>query len=172
MRISINAGHTIKGPGSGAIYKGFNESEINREVVKILKTILRQRGHSVHDSTVDSATTQNAYLRKVCERVNNSDAELFISLHCNASTLHTGHGVECYTWKGAKHAHASKICANLAKLGFRNRGIKDGRNLYVVKNTKPTAILVELFFLDNYEDRKLYLEKGAEQIAAAIAKSI
>ena len=60
----------------------------------------------------------------------------------------------------------------MAKLGYRNRGIKDGRNLYVVKNTTAKAILVELFFLDNYKDRKLYLELGADKIAQAIADAI
>jgi N-acetylmuramoyl-L-alanine amidase len=60
----------------------------------------------------------------------------------------------------------------MSKLGFRNRGIKDGRNLYVVKNTYAKAILVELFFLDNYTDRKLYLALGADKIATAISEAI
>ena len=58
----------------------------------------------------------------------------------------------------------------MSKLGFRNRDIKDGRNLYVVKNTYAKAILVELFFLDNYTDRKRYLELGADKIATAYLK--
>ena len=39
----------------------------------------------------------------------------------------------------------------------------------MVKNTYAKAILVELFFLDNYTDRKRYLELGADKIASAIA---
>lgn len=172
MKISINAGHTKIGAGYGASYKGFHESELTRAVAKALKAKLRKKGHTVHDSTVDTASTQSAYLRKVCDLVNGSGAELFISLHCNASVTHLGKGVECYTWKGKKNATASKICANMAKLGLKNRGVKDGSKLYVIKHTKPTAILVELFFLDNYTDRKVYLEQGAEQIAEALARSI
>ena len=69
--------------------------------------------------------------------------------------------------------HASKrICANLSNLGFKSRGIKDGRNLYVVKNTTAKAILIEMFFLDNYTDRKPYTEPGADKIATAIAEAI
>lgn len=172
MKISINAGHTKTGPGSGAAYKGFNEGVITRAVAKALTAKLKQRGHTVHDSTVDRALTQNAYLRKVCQLADNSGAELFISLHCNASTLHTGHGVECYTWKGERHAQAVRICQNLEALGYKNRGVKDGSKFYVVRQTKAKAILVELFFLDNYKDRKLYLEHGAEKLAEAIAASI
>ena len=172
IRISVNAGHTATGPGYGAEYKGFRESEINRAVVKALIPKLKKLGHTVHNSTVEKAATNTAYLQQAVKSSNNSGAELFISIHCNASTAHTGYGVECWTYKGNKHTEAKRICENLSSLGFRNRGIKDGRNLYVVKNTYAKAILIELFFLDNYTDRKLYLELGAEKIAAAIAEAI
>jgi N-acetylmuramoyl-L-alanine amidase len=111
-------------------------------------------------------------LKQVVKASNNSGAELFLSIHCNASAAHTGYGVECWNYKGNKHEAAKRICTNLSSLGFRNRGIKDGRNLYVVKNTTAKAILIELFFLDNYTDRKLYLELGADKIATAIADAI
>lgn len=172
IKISINAGHTKAGAGYGAVYKGFRESEINRAVVCALIPRLLKLGHTVHNSTVDKAETSQAYLREAVKSANKSDAELFISIHCNASSAHTGHGVECWTYKGAQHTIAKRICANMAKLGFRNRGIKDGRNLYVVRNTDAKAILIELFFLDNYTDRKRYLELGADKIAQAIADAI
>ena len=172
MKISVNAGHTKSGAGYGAEYKGFRESDITRAVVRALIPKLKERGHTVHNSTVDAATSQNAYLKKVCQLVNDSGADLFISVHCNASGTHLGRGVECYSWNGKKHSAAKDFCSNVAKLGTKNRGIKDGSKLYVIKNTKPTAILVELFFLDHYNDRKLYLDHGADEIAEAIAKSI
>ena len=172
MKISVNAGHTLSGVGGGAVYKGFRESELTRAVVKALIPKLKQRGHVVHNSTVDSAASQSAYLQKVCQLADDSGAELFISIHCNASATRKGHGVECYTWKGKNVIQAAKICAAMAGLGFRNRGVKDGSAFYVVRNTKAVAILVELFFLDNYTDRKLYIDHGAEKIAEAIAKSI
>ena len=172
IRISVNAGHTGSGPGYGAEYKGFLESQINRAVVKALIPKLQKLGHTVHNSTVDKASTNTAYLSQVVKSANNSGAELFISIHCNASTAHTGYGVECWTYKGNQHEAAKRICSKMSSLGFRNRGIKDGRNLYVVKNTTAKAILIEMFFLDNYTDRKLYLELGVDKIAATIAEAI
>lgn len=172
MKISVNAGHTKSGAGYGAAYKGFNESDITRQVVRALIPKLKKRGHVVHDSTVDVATSQSAYLKKVCQLVNDSNSDLFISVHCNASASKLGRGVECFTWYGVKHTVATKICANVAKLGTKNRGVKDGSGLYVIKHTKPKAILVELFFLDQYNDRKLYLDHGAEALAEAIASAI
>lgn len=172
MRISINAGHTTAGPGSGASYKGFNEVEIVRKVAKALMKNLRAKGHIVYDCTVDSASSQNEYLRKVCDLANDSNAELVLSLHLNASSSRLGHGVECWTYRGRNVQAAVKTCENLEALGFRNRGVKDGSSFYVVKHTRATCVLVELFFLDNEKDRALYKKHGAEKIAAAIAASI
>ena len=172
MKISVNAGHTKSGAGSGAAYKGFNEGEIARAVANALIKKLKKDGHAVYNSTVNAAPSQSAYLKEVCRLANSSGAELLISIHCNASAGHTGHGVECWTWKGENVPQAAQICGNMAKLGFRNRGIKDGRGLYVVKHTKAVAVLVELFFLDNYTDRALYLKHGADKIAAAIAEAL
>lgn len=172
MRICINAGHTRLGAGTGAEYKGLNESAIVRQVTASLAEKLRERGHKVTAATVDRASTQNAYLREVCARANATDADLFISLHCNASATHLGKGVECFTWKGRKVKQAVQICDNLADLGFKNRGVKDGSKLYVVKHTKATAVLVELFFLDNATDRELFTKHGADKLAEAIAKAI
>lgn len=56
--------------------------------------------------------------------------------------------------------------------GFRNRGIKNGTSLYVIKNTNSPAMLVELFFLDNQIDQTLYKKLGAKAIAQAIADAI
>lgn len=172
MRISVNAGHTKSGSGSGADYKGFNEGEIARAVANALIKRLRNDGHAVYNSTVNAAPSQNAYLKEVCRLANRSGAELFVSIHCNASASRKGHGVECWTWKGDRVPQAVKICENVAKLGFRNRGIKDGRGLYVVKHTKAVAVLVELFFLDNETDRALYEKHGADVIGAAIAAAL
>lgn len=172
MKISINAGHTKSGIGYGAAYGGYKESAIVRLVATELIKLLKKKGHTVYDSTVDSAPTQGDYLKNVVRKANMSNADLFISLHCNASSNHQGHGVEVYTWKGRKHDPGVRLCYELSKLGFRNRGIKDGSQLYVVKNTTMEAVLVELFFLDNPTDQNLYTTLGYRTIAKAIAEAI
>jgi N-acetylmuramoyl-L-alanine amidase len=172
MKISINAGHTKSGAGYGAVYKGFKESDITRAVANELIKQLKAKGHTVYNSTVDKAESQQAYLNKAVQQANNSQADLLISLHCNASTKHTGYGCECWTWKGQQVKQAVNICEELNKLGFRNRGIKDGSNFYLIRKTRMCAIIVEIFFLDNEKDRKLYTSNGYKKIAQAIANSI
>ena len=172
MKIVINAGHTASGPGTGAAYKGWYEAEIVRDVARALIPMLKAKGHAVKEVTVNSAGSQNTYLKSVCQRANATDADLFVSLHCNASLTRLGKGCEAYTWKGQKVKQAVAICDNLAALGFRNRGVKDGSKLYVVRYTTAVAILVELFFLDNATDRALYEQHGPAKIAEAIADAL
>lgn len=81
-------------------------------------------------------------------------------------------GVEVYTWRGEKLPIAKKICNNLSALGFKNRGVKDGSNLYVIKNTKCPAILIEVCFVDNKADADLYKQVGYADIAKAIYSAI
>lgn len=172
MKISINCGHTKTGAGYGSVYKSQKESEITRlignEVIKNLKA----KGHEVNNSTVDKAASTNAYLKEAVRLANNSNSDLFISIHCNASTSHQGQGVEVYTWKGQKLIEGIKLCYELSLKGFKNRGIKDGSSLYVIKNTKMKAILIEVFFIDNETDLSIYNKTGYKEIAKAICNAL
>lgn len=71
--------------------------------------------------------------------------------------------------EGNQNVIAKKVCENIHKLGFKNRGVKDGSKFYVIKNTKCTALLIECCFVDSQEDLKLY---NVEKIAKAIYQSI
>lgn len=172
MKISINCGHTKSGAGYGAVSGKYKESEIVRLVGKELIRLLKAKGHTVNDSTVDAAVSQNAYLSEVVRKVNIAEPDLFLSIHCNASANHTANGMEVFTYKGRKLDKAVHICYELSRLGFKNRGIKDGSNLYVIRNTTAPAILIELFFLDNATDQNLYTKQGYRVIAKAIAEAI
>lgn len=166
-RIVVNAGHTLYGKGTGAV--GYiNESIETRKVAKHLISILEAKGYDVTVATVDKSTN---YLKEVVKIANKSDAGLFLSIHFNAGK---GRGTECFTWKGRKLKTATNICRNLNKLGFVNRGVKDGSDFYVVRNTKASieAMLIEVCFVDTYDDVSLYKKHGAKAIAEAIANGI
>lgn len=171
-KFSINCSHTLSGKGTGASYKGFYESKITRAVGNELIRLLKNDGHTVHNSTVNYANTQNAYLKRSVEMVNIKDVDLAISLHCNASILHKGNGIEIYTWNGKEHKEAKNILKEFESKGFNNRGIKKGNNLYFIKNTKPKSLLVELFFLDNEKDRDLYHSLGYKGMAKLLYNAL
>ena len=125
MKIGINCGHTISGPGFGAVGI-IGESENTRLVGYNLMDKLGAAGVSVLDCTIDEAESQSAYLQKAVELANNETLDWFISIHFNASTNHDGNGVEVYTYEGLQYEDALKVCENIAALGFKNRGVKSG----------------------------------------------
>lgn len=168
MKIAINAGHTASGAGYGAI--GYlKESEETRKIVQELIPLLKKKGHTVIDATVDKASTQLDYLQKSVQIANKAKADLFLSVHLNAGG---GQGCEAFTWKGYKYKEAVNICKQLCDEGFKNRGVKDGSAFYVIKKTTMTAILLEVCFVDNRKDCDLYQKVGVKRIAQAIADGI
>ena len=165
MRIVINAGHTKFGAGTGA--KGnLVESIETRKIAYELMKLLADSRHEVIPAVFDRDDNN---LKAAVDLSNKYKADLFISIHLNAGG---GRGCEAYTYKGAKHTQAVNVCQNLNKLGFVNRGVKDGSHLYVVRNTTAKAILIEVCFVDSILDYELFKIIDYEKIAKAIYQAI
>ena len=116
MTIGINCGHTASGAGYGAVGI-IKESEHTRLVGRALMSLLQSAGVTVIDCTIDKANTRNEYLAAAVALANRQDLDWFISIHFNASTAHTGHGTEVFTYKGRQYQDALDVCANIAELG-------------------------------------------------------
>lgn len=168
MIIGINCGHTVSGTvGCGAV--GYiDESTETRRVGLKLEKLLSQLGHTVYDCTDDYANSVSDNLSKIVTMANKQPLDLFVSVHFNSGG---GKGVEVFTHGGQKHAEAVNVCNALNALGFNNRGVKDGSNLYVVRRTNAKAMLIEVCFVDT-DDAELYKKIGAERIAQAICEAI
>lgn len=164
-KIVINAGHTKYGTGTGAS-KYLNESIETRKIAYELLKLLADSKHEAIAAVYDRSANN---LKEAVTLANNEGADLFISIHLNAGG---GTGCEAYTWRGQQVAQAVKACSYLKKLGFKNRGIKDGSGLYVIKHTKCTAILIEVCFVDNKADAELFKKIGYSNIAKAIYSAI
>ena len=165
MKIVINAGHTKLGTGTGA--NGYlNESTETRKIAYELMKLLADSKHEVIPAVYDRSANN---LQEAVTLANNEGADLFISIHLNAGG---GTGCEAYTWRGQQVAQAVKVCSCLKMLGFKNRGVKDGSGLYVIKNTKCTAVLIEVCFVDNKADAELYKQVGYSNIAKAIYSAV
>lgn len=170
MTVGVNCGHTSSGVGCGAVGI-INESEQTRVVGYALMELLRDAGIEVVDCTIDKASSQTEYLANVVALANREALDWFISIHFNASPKHTGHGVEIYTYKGRQYDDVVEICANLASLGFMNRGVKIGSGLYVIRKTKAKSMLIEVCFCDNNKDVDIYNRVG-RKVARAIFDGI
>lgn len=167
MKFGINCGHTVSGPGSGTVGI-IKESDETRAVGNALMSLLTSNGHKVVNCTIDKAGSQSVYLKEAVDLANQQNLDYFISIHFNAGG---GEGVEVYTYQGRQFTDALEVCANISSLGFKNRGVKDGSGLYVIKKTKAKAMLIECCFVDT-EDANKYKQLGAQKIAEAIYKAI
>lgn len=169
MKICINPGHTLSGSGSGAI--GIkNESIENRNVAKEVIRLLREQGHQVVPTIIDKASTQGDYLERTVEIANKNNCDLFVSIHFN-SYNGSANGTETLIYSSNSKAQdeAARICNRISSLGFKNRGVKKRPDLYVLRNTKMPALLVECCFIDSKVDMSIY---NPEDMARAIVEGL
>lgn len=171
MRINVHAGHTSqngKAPGASGIV---HESVENRKIKDIVIKILRSRGHTVYDCTAEGeSASDNLY--KIIKKCNFHKVSVDVSIHLNCYNR-KAKGTETILPASRKaRKYAERINANIAKLGYTNRGVKVRRDLYVLNKTIAPALLVETFFCDSKEDCARYKKQGVAKIALAIADGI
>ncbi|HFI0408792.1 TPA: GBS Bsp-like repeat-containing protein [Streptococcus suis] len=188
--IYIDPGHG--GVDSGASYGGVYEKNLALSVANKLKENLIQLGYQVlmtrtADYNVDFKTERS-------KMANQSNADLFISIHFNATGLKvTGTGIETYWYQydpeyqskinAAMHNDPtrlaeSEILANqvqaslISGTGAVNRGVRR-ETFAVLRETAIPAILVELGFMDNPSDlQKIKQDSYQTKLANALAQGI
>lgn len=166
--LGVNDGHTISGPGSGAIGK-IKEGQHTRLVGQEVRKLLKEKGSIVYNCTIDYANTTNESLTLVVQQANRQELHWFISIHFNAAG---GRGVEVYTYEGRQYEDALNVCYNISSLlGIPNRGVKKGTGLYVIRKTKAKSMLIEVCFVDS-DDADKYLSIGHKAVAQAIVDGL
>ena len=171
--VVIDPGHGGPDPGAVGI-GGIRETDVVLEVSKIVKELLSEKGIKV------SLTRKSEVDLDLPPRVsfaNNIDADVFVSIHANASRGKRKdiNGLETFYYRGWKGRLLAKgIQKQILRVspGSPDRGVKQGR-FYVIKNTRMPAVLVEIGFLTGRLDaRRLEKNSHRKRIAYAIAKGI
>lgn len=163
----IDCGHTLTGDDYGAV--GVKaESNLTREVGTRVISKLKALGHTVINCYKDSCSSVGDSLSYRTNTANNNNVDIFISIHFNCFNS-SAHGTEVFTYGGKEIPQARNILNNIVALGYTNRGLKDGSNLYVLKHTKMKAMLIECCFCDSSSDMTKY---NAENMANAIVKGL
>lgn len=161
MRLCFDYGHGGRDPG--ACYLGRKESDDVLSVGQEIAAYLRARGVVVDETRTSN---QSVALSERGGFENKNKYDYFISFHRNAYRPEVGTGAETYMYlTGSQKAYslAKKIQSALAKVGFKDRGVKKG-SFYVLRNTRAPALLVEIGFIDNTADNKLFDQKREEII--------
>jgi len=175
MIINIHAGHNPDGKVACGAIGLIKESTEARNIKDKVISMLKSQGHTVYDCTVDNGANERDQLKKIVEKCNQHNVDLDISIHLNAGANKTPNavttGTEVFVLSSNSRAksYAQNIVNSISSLGFKNRGVKYSTSLYVLKNTNSPAMLIEVCFIDDPDDVKIY---NANNVAQAIVKGI
>ena len=124
------------------------------------------------DTTDRSGSTINNNLYNIVNNVNHvaSASNTNVSNHMNAFNGKAT-GVEIWYYLGDSKGYqlASKLSSAISSaLGLSNRGAKATTDLYVVRETVGTTVLIEWCFIDNAYDMKQYRANKDKAINAVL----
>ena len=161
----IDAGHG--GSDSGATYNGRKESNDVLRLALRVGELLKKNGQTVL-YTRESDKSVSLSERSSFENKNGCD--YFVSIHRNAYQPEAAKGVETHIYSNGSSAEqlANKVNSQLVNVGFVDRKVKVS-NFHVLRETKNPAVLIEVGFIDNSSDNKLFDSKF-ESIAQGIAR--
>ena len=140
---------------------------------KYLVPQLKEAGHDVNLIICPERKFTDAKQEKdyKLSRINEVNYDLVMEIHLN-SAQPSAHGTEVLYVSSKGKGYAEKIVKALGEV-YTNRGAKKRTDLYILNGTKPTAVLLELFFCTNREDYlKGHGKKNATKLAKLITKAI
>lgn len=182
--VIIDVGHG--GIDGGASYGNIYEKDINLEVGKKLYAILQSRGiPTIINRTKDYALsddnrwhrTSSRHLKDLSQRMGLTreiNHVVFVSLHCNSISNVTAHGpLVLHQPNGESVLLAQHIQHAMNNLFQTKKHPVAAKSLYVLKYVKSPAVLIELGFISNPQDRaRLTSSREQTTIANTIADGI
>ena len=180
LKICIDPGHTygLNGQGSdpGAVNTelGIKESVIAMEMASTLGQFLKGDGHDILFTRTTGRS--DLTLRKRCEIANRNRCDLFLSIHLNSFTNSSANGIETLVYKRQSTAGEFAWCIlheMVLETAAVSRGVKERKDLYVLKHTNMPAVLIETGFISNkHEGMKLNDPQYQRLLCEGIRKGI
>lgn len=177
--ICLDAGHGGSDPGAMNPSVGISEKKVTLDITLRLAKMLRAEGwnvvltRSVDRDVSWAGSSGKQELGARARTANKYGADLFVSIHCNASPKSSTHGTSIHWYKSgdlrlARHMEGSVMHGT----GRKNRGLIKNR-FYVLAHTTMPAVLVETAFLSNPKEGRLlaspaYRERIARGVAAGL----
>ncbi len=177
--ICIDAGHGGSDPGALNRSVGVNEKQVTLDICLKLAELLKAQGWNViltrsSDRDVSWAgSTAKQELGARARMANDYGADLFVSVHANASVNASINGTSIHWYKSTDYRLASLLENGvMSGTGRKNRGLVKNR-FYVLAHTTMPAVLIETAFLTNSTEGKLlaspeYRTRIARGIAAGL----
>lgn len=176
--IYLDPGHG--GIDGGAQYKDIYEKDINLSIALKLEKELSALGAIVYltrdgdyDLSVPNAVhRKRSDLSRRSNIINNSNCDLFLSIHLNSESSGTWRGPQVfYDDNNQENKNIALLFQQIInkKLSGK-REMKQAEDLYLQKRIKRPGILVEVGFLSNANDRYLLKSEEYQQKVATVLK--
>lgn len=179
--ICLDPGHGGSDPGCVNRSLGLTEEEITLDLCLRLAKVLRTRGWNVVMTRTDdrdvswAGSSAREELGARVKIANDLGADVFVSVHCNASVSPAVNGTSTHAYKRSDYALAQEVHPSLvAATGRANRGVQKDR-FYVLAHSKMPAVLIETAFLSHPEEGRLlgtpeYRQRLAEALADGLGR--
>ena len=167
--IVIDPGHG--GNDTGAMRGNTLEKDLTLDIALKLRKVLKEKGFNKVIMTRTSDTTLS-----LADRVriaNDYNADLFVSIHINSSVKSEINGIETHYYSDRGYDVAKVIHKELiSNISATDRGLFKSK-FYVINHTEAPAVLLELGFISNEQEKNLLTsERRQTDSAQAIADGI
>ena len=180
IKIYVDQGHNPRDYNTGAEGNGFYEQDLTYDIGRRLYRLLSSNPEfeaKLSRPTADTVlgTSNSSSLTTRVREANSWGADLFLSLHTNASLNANATGSEALIY-----SRQSTVALGIAEdileelhltTGLRNRGVIERPGLYVLRRTNMPAVLVEMGFITNPTDAEL-MAYSPELFARGIYRGI
>lgn len=173
----IDAGHGGLDPGS--IYKDIYEKDINLDICFAIKEQLENLGATVYMtrygdydlSYMRTGARKRSDLNNRAKIINESNADMYISIHLNSVSSTTWHGAQVfYDDVNSKNIEIAKLFQEHFKKNLNTkREVKEIKTMLLNRKITIPGVLIEIGFLSNANDRYLLRQKWYHR---RIAKNI
>ena len=160
IKIFIDQGHNPSLINAGANAGDTQEADVTFIVGRFLAELLNNDVRfeaKVSRPSADTVigTTIRESLQARVDLANEWNADYFISIHANANTNSNIQGAEVYLYQNNEESEAlaQNILDGLHEVtNVKDNGVRFNPSLFVLRNTKMPALLVELGYLTNASD--------------------
>ncbi len=172
INVVIDAGHG--GEDFGVIQDETTEKLIVEQVINKIKTFNKNKNIVIHFTR---STDKFIPLKDRTDFINTIKPDLVLSLHVNASPNSNTSGIEFYVSKESNSYEKSNLIAEnfqttFLKSNYKVAEIKNA-NFYILKNSEVPAVIMELGYLTNENDKKNLANNNEQnQIAKKIIECI
>lgn len=183
VQIVIDPGHG--GIDSGATYGQVEEKQINLEVANLIYQALSHKGYRAimtreRDEALSDSSPRNdigsRHQRDLIQRaeiIRTFAPQIVLSIHVNAGSSKKWGGQVFYQSRGQGYLLAHLIQRNLNEVTLTREQPVLNRTLFILNHSDTIALVIELGFISNPEDRSRLLQREyQQQLANAIVAAI